>query len=375
MSILEPTPYHALLWLDFKNQFDSGGARVIENKGQAYVAPQILPSPTVAAANFPLAIYGVTITNPTPDVLRIAYVNNAVTYSGGNYLVVGEYYQVSGECRGDGTNIPNLARNGSYANLGTSANTWQTFNEVFKTTLTSIYFGCQSMSNGGYVEFRNLSIKSWGPNNRKCIIGDGTTATTFPTKLIGQNVFSFDGLATTNSDFINTGIVNPFSLTSSFTFAVVVSNITQPVSGGSTLLATYYSTTDVGISFYLNILIPRCFLSIMDGGKTRNSSIPLTASSFKNINCFIATYNGSASYTGTKIYLNGELKTSVGSDIGTAPNILNGRPLYVGGCPNSAALASYNMSGNMHHASVFPFELSQSQVKSLHNRLMKSIKV
>ena len=50
-------------------------------------------------------------------------------------------------------------------------------------------------------------------------------------------------------------------------------------------------------------------------------------------------------------------------------------PYYIGASPNNAGTSSYQYKGNMYHSSLFPFALSQLEVKHLHNIITRSIKV
>jgi hypothetical protein len=254
MSILEPTPDHALLWLDYAEQFDSGGSRVIRNWGKAGSAP------------------------------------------------------------------------------------------------------------------------------KNVINGNGTSATTFATQLVGQKGVFFAGLIAAQGKYIDTGIVDKFTASTPFTVACVTSAIPSTAPEGTqSLFGNYNASTDTGIVSYLNSGATILYFIFLQnpGNYKRQVSTPITPQLMKRYNSFIFTYsgNGVADATGMNIYINGNLAPGTYITNSTFPAINNGKAIMLGGLPTNTVPGTYAMIGNQHHTSIFPFELSQLQVKTLHNQIMRSIKV
>jgi hypothetical protein len=105
-----------------------------------------------------------TLTNPTPDVLRVS--RNGVNNPSANQDVVeiGKVYRVAGEARSDGNVTPRVLFGGlsgdSVIFVGTTSTSWQSF-DVEQEALIDQLIRLQALTSTGteYGEFRNLTVR------------------------------------------------------------------------------------------------------------------------------------------------------------------------------------------------------------------------
>ena len=212
----------------------------------------------------------------------------------------------------------------------------------------------------------NRVIKNYGtypgaPATVKC--GDGTTSSTFPTQLSGRHGVSFDG-----GDYIDTGIVDPFERTDKFSIFILFS-----FSGSSGYIATTYDIAQdgKGISQYLSsannlgLRIQSSSSNLIGIGGT-NFLIP-------NMYTTLATtYSGSSIAAGVSNYINGTLLSGTTSNDNLTATIKNGKSFLLGARHNGVNKATF-MTGTMHFAAIFPYELTPAQVAYLHHRAITTI--
>lgn len=186
-------------------------------------------------------------------------------------------------------------------------------------------------------------------------LGDGTTASTFPTQLVGRRGFSFDG-----GDYVDTGIIDPFERTDRFTLFVVTSAMTS-INGQ--ILVTYDSVLNSGIRI-INNGANTISIYIQDGGyyiHKYNAGVVTPA-----VSTIALTSNGSSTAAGISTYYNnipGLFLTA--NDILTSGTIKNGKSFLIGARHNGAGKIAF-LTGNVHAVFVFPWELAAQQVQYLH---------
>lgn len=130
--------------------------------------------------------------------LQVAFNAVASPYAAQFILTVGKRYRVTGYARGDGVRAPLVQDGAVVLWTGTAVNTWQAFSADFTATTTAIRFYSNAVAAGycefdalSVVEFRSRTLDASGHGNN-LTLGDGTTATTQPTKL-SQRGYSLDG--------------------------------------------------------------------------------------------------------------------------------------------------------------------------------------
>ena len=131
------------------------------------------------------------------QVLRVAYLAAGSTYAYQSILTIGKTYRVAGWARGDGTFKPLIYDGAGHVWTGTTSTDWQYF-DVLRTA-GHAWLGFWTDANAaGYVEFDDISVQLVETQTtdssgfgRNFLLGDGTTAASFPTFL--NPSFRLDG--------------------------------------------------------------------------------------------------------------------------------------------------------------------------------------
>lgn len=107
-----------------------------------------------------------TLTNPSPNLLRIARSTTDNPNANQNALTVGKRYKMTGEARSDSNATPRILQGVAIVFAGTTSVDWQTINIEFVAN-TNIGIGLQSLTSTGteHTEWRNLSITEVNPLN------------------------------------------------------------------------------------------------------------------------------------------------------------------------------------------------------------------
>ena len=157
------------------------------------------------------------------QVLRIAY--NSVSNPGTsqNIATIGKTYRVTGWARGDGTGIPRVGDASATRWTGTSSASWQYFDVIYVQAGSGLVYFLSTIAGAGYVEFDDVSVKLVVPRTldvsgkgKHATFGNGSTSTTYPTKLTDVAGYDLDG-----GDYLTgtaTGAFNTASVGIAFEF-------------------------------------------------------------------------------------------------------------------------------------------------------------
>ena len=202
----------------------------------------------------------------------------------------------------------------------------------------------------------------------EAVLGDGTTATTFPALLTPRG-FSFDG-----GDYLNLGDndvfsftngVNdlPFSVAAQFRLSSIATN--PPI-------AAKYQTSNIGEWKVYVQSTGRLIFILVD------ESVPIYFQIYTAINLIkvgidytvVATYTGSGGANGLSLYLNG-VKQSVTLDPQTYVRMRNtNQPVYVG----RDTIGAYT-AGNIILPEIYDVELSECEVRAITARLQRQARI
>ncbi len=126
------------------------------------------------------------LTNPTADILRVAYVDTNDPLGYQNILASGKRYRARGKARGDGTAKPSV---GNWLDkwIGTTNTDWQDFDIIFTYDTNGIFYLKATTTGASYAEFKDVSVelvqqttpdKSGKGND--FLLGDGSDTTKMP---------------------------------------------------------------------------------------------------------------------------------------------------------------------------------------------------
>ena len=239
-----------------------------------------------------------------------------------------------------------------------------TTKEVFPSdAILWLEFGGQYVNGAGKTVIDNLA--TMGNAVKTVMCGDGTTANTIPAQIAGKRGLYFDG----NSNYLDTGIIDPFDRTDKFTmFFVAACNYPEAIE-------MYAANADqagspiIGIHFFQ--YLKKMYVEIISSPSSQIKLSQTTGASRNVISqCF--TYNGSSLASGILVYTGGVLTTNTVTSNNLTTTIKNGKSLLIG-TKYDGALRPNKFSGNMHFAAIFPLALSQLQVSNLHKKVIKRI--
>jgi len=138
-------------------------------------------------------------------------------------MTVGKQYRLRGWARSDGNDAPVVfLHSGTAIWTGTNSTDWQKFDITGAAEFVQVFIGSLGNTTSAYVEFDDVSVElieektlDVSGNGNHGILGDGNTATTFPTKL-SKRGYNFDGTTDyvdLGSDLIGTGACSVSFLT------------------------------------------------------------------------------------------------------------------------------------------------------------------
>ena len=346
------------------DQHDPSNVRTLDIANDA---PEILVDGDMEDTGDPTLIwtpyYNATLTKETTNphggsqVLRVAYTNQTNPFVYQDILTVGKTYRITGWARGDGTAKPRIQEGlmgGSLFWEGTTSTSWQYFD--FVGVPTHSWFILRTLiAEAGYCEFDDVSVTLY-PQKASAQFGDGSTPTTYPTKLTDHHGYDYDG-----GDYLvvpATGLLNSVGVTFAIEFTP---DFETDVDAWHYL---YDSPTTRYVAIKANNInnnVLRIYL-----GNTRIVDIaeaiysPLWRVRQRNI--LIVT--GDSINNLTNAWLNG---FQILTDDATAWTAANPTSLYIA---SSFTPSSY-IDGKITHFAVFPRVLTRLQILDLQKTLSK----
>jgi len=151
------------------------------------------------------------LTNPTADVLRVAYDDTTNPNAAQTILTGAKRFRITGQARGDGTYAPAFTSSGANSHwTGTTSTDWQEFDVIITADFANLRL-LAAATGAGYAEFRNVSaelIEQTTPckKGNDFLLGDGNDTTLYPT--FKNKGFDFDGSDDYMSNPNATGIYN-----------------------------------------------------------------------------------------------------------------------------------------------------------------------
>jgi hypothetical protein len=206
------------------------------------------------------------------------------------------------------------------------------------------------------------NMGKWPGAPKYATMGDGTTANTIPSQLVGRH-----GIALTGTQYVDTGIVDPFERTDRFSLFVVTSGI----AGSCDIIGTADHANAVrGIILQLSLSDTNIFYAINTYAGNKYISVSAPNTNSKPVTSLCGTYNGSSLAAGSSIYKDGSLRTLTVAKDTLDATIKSGKSFLLGARHNGAAKSAF-LTGNIHFAAIFPWELTAQQVQYL-DRLCKT---
>lgn len=313
--------------------------------------------------------------------LKIAY--NGVANPGAYQSVVtsGKRYKLSGYIKGDGTRVPQICSGATVVWTGTSSTSWQAIGGTtgyIEFIAGGSYVEVVFLASDGYVGVDNLRVElmeartdNIGSLGGYALLGDGSTTTTFPSQL-NPHGMSFDG-----GDYLNIdmGIGPLLTLSMPFTFSVLMyDNKGLSDTTGYSLGGTWDTAQGKGVLFYKypsTSYGPGVLIGSSSGNflEARGKEAP------PGIHLYTFTYDGSGTFAGIMIYIDGKLSSWINGSTGTlGSDIVSGKGVMLGARWNGAASPhQYLTSGKrILDVSIYPFVLTPVQVKMLSDNLNKT---
>jgi hypothetical protein len=279
----------------------------------------------------------------------------------------GRHYRIRGWVRSDGTAIPSVL-NVSFNDIFTcpASGTWRYFDiplVLAAGASTNIIFG--KNAGGDWVEFDDVSViplrattPSFGTVPTVAKLGDGVTATTFPTKLPDAG-FSFDG-----GDYIDTGLIDPFAFNEPFSFSMHVT-VRPNAAATQGLLSSRAGAGGIDIRYDTvgNLVW------VLYGTPTDYiGRFGAYAGGFSG--SLVCTYDGSVAVGGLRIYVNGIRVDTSNLSLGTFSAVSSGAPIQLGAINAGVFMSA---GGKIRAFRAFRTELTPSQVMAEHRRLTQTV--
>lgn len=161
------------VWLDMKSQVGKASGTELVVGGMTYTG--------WTGANNP------TLTNPSPSVLRVAYIDATNPQANQSILTSGKRYRIIGEARGDGVAVPRVLDGVASLNwIGTNSTSYQKF-DFIGTSGHSVFTLRSNIASSGHCEFKNVTVeevlqyttdKSGLGND--FLLGDGSDTADYP---------------------------------------------------------------------------------------------------------------------------------------------------------------------------------------------------
>ena len=290
--------------------------------------------------------------------LRVGLTAVNYPYAYQTILTIGKTYRVTGKVRSKNVNGRPRLRDAGVAWIweGSSSTAWQDIDFVFVAQGTALRFYDYSTTANHYSEFDDISVKLASPktldvskNESHAIFGDGSTSTTYPTKL-SKHGYNFDGGDYLDVEGIeNTGDRSLTFLIKNKEAPTTFSYLIDFVSGGNRFILGLYGATSGKISFY-------------DGSWTDFADSP----PINVLNAITFTFNDAD--TEAKLYVNGK-------QLGTAQTYSPTLISLVGNKKIGALNDGSNnwFEGDMLHFQFHEVTLTALQVADLHINMLKKI--
>ncbi len=198
------------------------------------------------------------------------------------------------------------------------------------------------------------------------LMGDGTTANTIPAKITGKRGLSFIG----STNYVNTGIIDPFERTDKFSLFVFSSCSTTNTTYTIGNLDNNQSLKGFGL---FNIISTGKSYLRIDNMNPPNCIIVSTQAKIgfeRSKNTICATYNGSSLASGCNQYINGANATIIADTNNLTATIKNGKSVLIGGIWTGTN-HTYIYDMEVYFAAIFPWDLTPQQVQYL-DRLVKT---
>jgi hypothetical protein len=314
------------------------------------------------------------------QALRITYVTGH-GYARRVGLTSTRRYRFKGWARGDGgAFFPRITdHGGTIFWQGTTSTSWQYFDVEFTgASWVVLYTPLTGGGVGSWIEFDNLSLElmenlteNKGTLGGTAKLGDGFTPTTMPT-LLAPHGASFDG---GDSIDLNNEVLTLSSQAFSFGCLLFDPSGLSDVSNPS-LLGTWDGAQTKGVLIYKYPSVANGF-GLLIGSSSGNLLEARGDACPRGLHSFFATYSGSGTYAGLKLYIDGKLSTWTNGSAGTlASNISTGRNLLLGARHNGASRGNFlTANKRVYFPKFYLNEFTARQVKILHNRLMKGLNV
>lgn len=214
----------------------------------------------------------------------------------------------------------------------------------------------------GVRKCENLATAPGAP--KLLTMGDGYTASTIPAQLVGRH-----GVALTGTQYIDTGIVDPFLQTQPFTLVICV--YARQTNGTSALLAT----TDQAQSFKgINLVFYQYGITMSMLNTVGGNYIQKNFTDVYGVGpihkLIICCYSGSSTAADISISINSTSLTGTSVSDTLTGTIKNSKPLLLGARYNGTAKTGF-LTGEIRFAAIFPWELSANQGQYL-DRLCKT---
>jgi hypothetical protein len=195
-------------------------------------------------------------------------------------------------------------------------------------------------------------------------MGDGVNA--IPAQLVGRH-----GVSLAGAQYVDTGIVDAFERTDRFTLFCVTSQVSSIY---GQMIATADQAQDYK-GFYLanESLNTVAVYMFYNSGVNYIQKYKASTVIQRAHHSFALTVDGTSTAAGVRLYDNSKLLalTTVKDTLSTG-TIKNGKPILIGARHNGAAKAAF-LTGNLHDAFIFPWELTAQQVQYLHRQCLLDI--
>lgn len=276
-------------------------------------------------------------------------------------LTVGKQYRLTGEYINiTGSSLPKIDDGSTQIYEGTTGiDELKTFDITFTATSTSIRLR-QGGVGDNIIQFDNVSVEllesrtlDISGNENNGLLGDGTTASTFPTKLQKKG-YEFDG-----GDYISLNNGSEIEPTNTFSFAGVF-KYDNP-SATHAIISKYNFTESKG--FYLRVQANLLDLSI-EANTYRIKSSQLQSGTYYT---FVVTYD---SVLGGQIFING---LDQSDSISGTPNEITPTTTDVMEIGSRTDIPTDKLVGELRDIKYFSSKLTPVQAADLHIKLMSNI--
>jgi len=216
--------------------------------------------------------------------------------------------------------------------------------------------------------------KNIGSLGGYALLGDGSTTTTFPTQKTPHGM-SFDG-----GDYlkVDAGIGPLLTLSMPFTFSVLMYDDKGLFdTSGYSLGGTWDTAQSKGVLFY-KYPSTSYGIGVYIGSSSGNFLEARGLEAPPGIHLYTFTYDGSGTFAGLKIYIDGKLSSWINGSTGTlGSDIVSGKGVILGARWNGASSPHQFLTSGKRilDVSIYPVALTPVQVKVLYESLKKTLNV